>query len=110
MKSMRTWNAKNRSVSVVRYENATWMTCGTTCPPISWMGLCATSAANVSLASAWQRPQVSFLELADTAEAASVFATMACVPPCAFGAAWQLVHTGASSFPTRTSRPWIESW
>ena len=47
---------------------------------------------------------------ADTAEAGSVFATIACVPPLAFDAAWQLTQTGASSLPTRTSRPWIESW
>src|SRR5512133_1154967 len=99
MKSTSTWNAKKRSVSVVRYENATWMMCGTTCPPVSWMGLCAMSEAKLSVAFVWQRAQVSLRCAADTGEAGSDFETIACVPPWAFDAEWQLVHTGANSFP-----------
>src|SRR5574341_1534383 len=90
MKSTRTWNAQKSSVTVVRYEKKTWMMCGTMWPPISWIGLCAIRPATV--------------------DAGSDFATIPCVPPSALSAAWQFVQEGANLWPTRTSRPWIESW
>ncbi len=110
MKSISTWNAKKSRVRVVRYEKATWTTCGTTWPPVSWSGLWAIRPAKVSVAPGWQRAQVCFLFAALTVEAASVLARMACVPPSAIGAAWQLMQAGAAALPTRTRRPWIESW
>src|SRR5574341_1501491 len=110
MKSTRTWNAKKSSVTVVRYEKKTWMMCGTMWPPVSWIGLCAIRAAKLSDAPWWQRPQVFFLFAAATVDAGSDFATIPCVPPSALSAAWQFVQEGANLWPTRTSRPWIESW
>ena len=95
---------------MVSHEKATWMTWGTMWPPISWIGLWATSAAKLSLARVWHRPQVSLRDAAETAEAGSVFDTIAWLPPCSFFAAWQLVQTGAYSLPTRASRPCMESW
>ncbi len=71
-----------------------WTTCETV-PPISWMGLCAMSAAKLSDAPGWQRPQVFFLFSGLTGEVGSVFETIACAPPSARDFSWQFAQDGA---------------
>ena len=114
MRSRATWPAKKIRVSAASHENTTWRKWGillSLCAGSLW----AMSFAKLSLAPAWQRPQVSMRFLPATVEAGSVLARIPwalgwSTPFASFSAApWQSTQAGARADPVLTSRPWIES-